>query len=530
MVETSLASAVSQLRRDPGRDVFVMTDAALVPDGSIERAEAILARDLRNATVSFFSNDAGPLSFPTNTPTHALPPGFDHESLTRRIREANLTPAPVPYAAGAAILLSKVALAAVGDLVEAPEGVTLDACVADFSMRCRERGFVDLLDPGVCVFRPPTPGNTLNHPSLSELDRGWLARRHPQLLEVFERELEAGDTPLTMATQAARVRAFGLRVLIDDATLGPFETGAQITTLAIIDALAKHEGIAEVGVALGSHIPVYARAVLGQPKVNPALRNGNGYGAFSDFDVLHRTAQPDRDFDVDAARKVARRVVVSILDLIAYRAGSYHATAAAWFDYRTVLRNAAQRADAITTISADVATLLHQERIPVERDPVFPILYGTEHLSGGEPAEFPQELANAGGLAQEFVLCLGTDYAHKNRDLAIAVHQELRRRGRELTLVLVGPSVPFGGSRNAERQLLEPEDDVLFLPNVSSRERNWLLRHATIVLYPTSAEGFGLVPFEAARFGTPTVTVGFGPLLETSGALPIVASSWIVGY
>ena len=93
--------------------------------------------------------------------------------------------------------------------------------------------------------------------------------------------------------------------------------------------------------------------------------------------------------------------------------------------------------------------------------------------------------------------------------------------------MLAGPSVPYGGTRNAERQLVAGHDDgVLFLPNVSSRERNWLFRHAAAVLYPTSAEGFGLVPFEAARFGSPSVTVGFGPLLETSPEVPVVASSW----
>ena len=95
-----------------------------------------------------------------------------------------------------------------------------------------------------------------------------------------------------------------------------------------------------------------------------------------------------------------------------------------------------------------------------------------------------------------------------------------------LTFVLAGPSVPFGGSRNAERQLLQDDDDVLFLPNVSSRERNWLMRHTTVVLYPTSAEGFGLVPFEAARFGTASVTVRFGPLAETSGDVLVAAPSW----
>ncbi len=455
-----------------------------------------------------------------------MPPGFDYESLTRRIREADQEPTPIPYAAGAAVLVSTVALGAVGGFVDVPDGVGFDACLADFSLRCRERGLVDLLDPGVCVFRPPVAGLDMYQPILSDPDRRWLTLRHPQLIDAFERELPAAETPLSMVTRIAFVKTFGMRVLIDDATLGPLETGAQITTLAIIDALAKHEGVAEVGVALGSHIPAYARAVLGQPKIRPAMRDGFNYGAFSEYDVLHRTAQPDQDFDVDAARGAARRVVVTILDLIAYRAGSYHATTDAWLDYRAVLRNAVRRADGVTTISEDVAHVLAQERLPVDRDRVFPVLYGTEHLSGHEPAEFPEELANRGDLGRQFVLCLGTDYAHKNRDLAVAVHQELRRRGLPLTFVLAGPSVPFGGSRNAERQLLQDDDDVLFLPNVSSRERNWLMRHATVVLYPTSAEGFGLVPFEAARFGTASVTVRFGPLAETSGHVPVAASSW----
>jgi glycosyltransferase involved in cell wall biosynthesis len=517
-------AAVWSQRRVP---VFAVVDAVLVPEDAIPRAECILAADVRNASVSFLSNDAGPLSFPSNQPTPSVPPGFDHRSLTERFRTLPPTtaPFPAPFAAGGAVMLSDVALSAVGGLATPPAGVGIDACIADFSMRGRERGFIDLCDADTFVFRPAVPGREHRTSWMTEGDRGWLARRHPQLVEAFEREAMEAEAPIALATRLGRTKAFGLRVLVDDATLGPFETGAQITTLAIIDALAKLDDVQEVGVALGGHMPAYSRAVLGQPKIRPSLRAG-GYAAFTDFDVLHRTAQPDKDFDVDVARRPAARVVISILDLIAYRAGSYHATTDDWMRYREVLRDAARRADGITTISQDVATMLDQERIPVEHDRVFPVLYGTEHIGGHEEASFPQELATNGRLAEQLVVCLGTDYAHKNRDLAVAVHRQLAERGRRFTLVLAGPSVPFGGSRNSERQHLHDDGDVVFLPNVSSRERNWLFRHAAVVLYPTSAEGFGLVPFEAARFGSPTVTVGFGPLLETSSDVPVVATSW----
>ena len=52
------------------------------------------------------------------------------------------------------------------------------------------------------------------------------------------------------------------------------------------------------------------------------------------------------------------------------------------------------------------------------------------------------------------------------------------------------------------------------------------MRHASVVIYPTSAEGFGIVPFEAARLGTPTVGVSFGPLREVNPDLP-VSSNWL---
>ena len=72
----------------------------------------------------------------------------------------------------------------------------------------------------------------------------------------------------------------------------------------------------------------------------------------------------------------------------------------------------------------------------------------------------------------------------------------------------------------------QPDLPVYVVPDVSSEERNWLLRHASVVLYLTSAEGFGLVPHEAAAFGTPTVFVPFGPLGERFPDLPAAPADW----
>jgi glycosyltransferase involved in cell wall biosynthesis len=99
---------------------------------------------------------------------------------------------------------------------------------------------------------------------------------------------------------------------------------------------------------------------------------------------------------------------------------------------------------------------------------------------------------------------------------------------------MAGPSVPHGASRLAEAKVVLAQrehlnHDVFLLPDVASEERNWLLRHADVVLYPSSAEGFGLVPYEAACFGTPTVFTRFGPLHELAPEAPVAADGWAPG-
>ena len=138
---------------------------------------------------------------------------------------------------------------------------------------------------------------------------------------------------------------------------------------------------------------------------------------------------------------------------------------------------------------------------------------GIDHRSSEQPLIIPEALIDHFS-ARPYLLMLGATYAHKNRDLGIRIWKKLRQRGLPHSLILVGASVPFGSSRLQEAELSEGIDEPLILPDVPSEERNWLLRHTSLVLYPTSAEGFGLIPFEAACFGRPCLYVSFGPLRE----------------
>lgn len=95
---------------------------------------------------------------------------------------------------------------------------------------------------------------------------------------------------------------------------------------------------------------------------------------------------------------------------------------------------------------------------------------------------------------------------------------QLRRRGWTGRLVFAGPTPPFGNSLAAEaEQLLAGPGlraDVVDLGGVGEGQKQWLYEHAALLLYPSTVEGFGMVPFEAARAGLPALCARRGSLAE----------------
>ena len=109
----------------------------------------------------------------------------------------------------------------------------------------------------------------------------------------------------------------------------------------------------------------------------------------------------------------------------------------------------------------------------------------------------------------------------RTRDFAIKTWQRALQAGQPCDLVLAGLHVKGSSSKKDEDDLIARHLDlrgrIHSVGHISSASREWLLANATAVLYPTSAEGFGFVPYEAAALGTPTVFTDFGPLREISG-------------
>ncbi len=526
----SLGALVGMACQGGGVHVLAVCGPTLFPPATLAPALDLVNETISVASVSFLSNAAGFCSFPhLGQPVAHQPEGLDAAAVTARLRDVgpHLLAVPIPYAPGPATLLSAYALSAVGEPVDDP-ALPPEAAIADFSLRARRRGFVNVLDPSTyCarMFDGAGGAPAVIDPNAST--RHWLFDRHP-FLGAAEAEGASAETPLAIAHATDRAKVGGVRVLVDGSCLGERQMGTQVQTVALIEALAANPEVERVSVALATDVPLYAAGIVRLAKVHARRAALDDRSMFGLVDVVHRPFQPDGALDVDSWRHVGRRTVLTVLDLISYRGAAYHSSPEVWVSYRRALRAAMARVDLVVTPALDVATQIRLERLPVEADRLVTAELGTDHLGGDEAATIPPLLLDRGFAAGEFLLVMGANYAHKNRDIALAVLEVLRREGRELSLVAAGAGVPFGSSRSLEAAAGE-KAEVFTLPDLRPEERNWLFRHASLVLYPTSAEGFGLVPSEAASFGTPTAFVSVGPLSQIYGKLPVMAADWDPG-
>lgn len=516
----SLSKAVAEMFEEhPGlSSVLLVTSPVSLPEGGLDRVLDWLENDSRIATVSFLSNAAGPFSFPyRNTPSAHCVPRHDENSLTRALRE--LAPdtgsIPVSMPAGPAILVNRAMLASIGGFDPALDPRPRES-IAELALRAARRGFQHRLDAGTYISAQWFDGFPAIEAAEDDGVRHRLHMADSSFPALYDQQKHTDTSPVAIAMNVARSKISGLRVLMDASCLGPMEMGTQVQTVELIRALSRRTDVSSIHVAVPhAHLPAYAADLAIDSKIHLLDSGDLQFAGAEMVDVVHRPFQPDRHIPWGRWRSLAKRVVVTLQDLIAYRIGAYHPSGQDWLHYRHNIANACEHADAIVVISEDTRQSIVEERMDISCDQIYTIKNGSNHLDETASEEAPLALIERGMIACNFILVLGATYAHKNRDLAIRVWQQLRGRGHQLALIMAGANVPKGSSRVEEAIARRSGDDLLVcLPDVSSGVRTWLLRHASVVLYPTSAEGFGLIPFEAAAMGTPTAHVNFGPLRE----------------
>ena len=515
------AALIERLVAEHACHVLVILGPTVFPSGALDRAHRA-ARELRSSSVSFLCTASAWQSFGAiDAASIEQLDGLEPDVATGRLRALGegleVLPTAVPL--GPAVLLTAQGLSLVGSFPDHADRLALS--VADYGGAARCRGMLDLLDPSTVL---GVPDGAPSH-GLTPAEVEWLDARYCGLASIRHAPGERSSA-LNEVLAFVRSTLCGLRLLVDGTCLMPEEMGHQVTFLAQLRALAERDDVAYLGVVLNGPPPPYARATLSAAKIDARITDLETLAGFPEVDVVYRPFQVTAGLDLSRWRDVGRRTVVTIHDVIGYQIPTYHGSADGWLAHRRSTRRSTAQVDGIVVISEDTRRQVHLERLGIDDSRVFLAPNGVGHLTGDERAVEPAVLLERDFAAERFVLVLGTDYTHKNRDRAIAAVRVLRERGHELSLVMAGAHVGAGSSRDDEVAQSAAAPFVQVFPDVTSEERNWLLRHASVVLYPTAAEGFGLVPHEAAAFGTPCVLVPIPALAERLSALPVLAADW----
>ena len=133
-----------------------------------------------------------------------------------------------------------------------------------------------------------------------------------------------------------------------------------------------------------------------------------------------------------------------------------------------------------------------------------------------------QLFRQAHGLAMGYLLYLGTLEPRKNITMLIDAYARLRAiYGREEKLVLAGGKGWLYDSIFRRVQELGLESDVVFPGFVSDTEQLLWYHSASVFVYPSLYEGFGMPVTEALACGVPVVTSNVSSLPEAGATLAL---------
>jgi GT2 family glycosyltransferase/glycosyltransferase involved in cell wall biosynthesis len=515
-------------------DIVLLNSDCVVSEGWFRRLRDAAYSESRVATATAVTNAGTIVSTPDrNKPMLRLPEGANIELMAAAVRSESLRLYPdLPTCVGHCVYLRRSAIELVGEFdLEFSPGYEEEV---DFSQRCVLHGLRHVLADDVFVFHhqggsfgrdeAPTRRQDAHH--------AIIARRY-SYYDAWVREVADDErSPLARSLLISSVALRGMSVTIDGSCLTNSLTGTQLVTLGLLAALDRHTRL-PLRVLVPDRVgPEAERFFALRPHIE-LIRRPDVESGIQAADVVHRPYQVTAAEQLNVLRAIGRRLVITQLDNIALRNPGYFSDFAQWSAYRRLHYEVLGAADQVVFISrhgADDArglALVPEERINFVPPAVDHSLLGIELA----PAA-PSGIESIGD--QPFLLCLGTDFLHKNRVFAIRLLGALRDVGAfDGMLVFAGPKVAGGSSGDEEAAYLSRIPDlasrVIDIGRVDEGGKLWLLERAAAVVYPSTYEGFGLTPFEAADVGTPCLFAAHTSLAEVLPEADALLVQWDAG-
>ncbi len=212
------------------------------------------------------------------------------------------------------------------------------------------------------------------------------------------------------------------------------------------------------------------------------------------------------------------RSVVTIHDTIHLMFPQYLPNRLAPYYARAAMWTAARRSDRILTVSEtskrDILSFFD-----VRPDKIEVIYNAIDERFAVEPHE--EEVARVRERYQldtRFLLYVGNVMPHKNLERLIDAFARLRREGADdLRLLIIGNEISKLPSLRRAVHRHKLHKHVRFLGFLPDEMLAVLYRLASVFVFPSLYEGFGLPPLEAMASGTPVVTSNVSSLPEITG-------------
>ena len=492
--------------------IFVNSDVVVGPEWYERLSNAANSSNVI-ATASTLTNHGTMLSVPNrNSPSRTLDNSDSLDQFIRSVGQNSLQLRPtIPTAVGHCFYVKRTALNICGGFSDDfGKGYGEEV---DLSQRMIKAGFRHVCADDVFVFHRGGGTFGASRRALQEKNHQLIKARYPYYEKTIEEATTNGTNQLALALQTVNIGLEGLSIAIDGRCLGPIYMGTQQVVVETARALSRRSEVSRIQLHVPRNISTSTLEKLaGQQKIEICYPDTM---AIQPADIAYRPYQAVSTDDLTFLRRIGNRVVINQLDLIAFFNPFYFENYESWAGYRETTSEVLRLVDGVAFISDTARSEVVDEGLVSPELPLKTIYCGTDLVSISG-SECPNELR--GIRAKGFIFSLGAAYAHKNRLLSIRLLRELKNRGWDGLLVLAGATPPDGSSLGSEAEFLLKESDlvgsVITLGAVTDEQRRWLFENCALVVYLSTVEGFGFIPFEAASFGVPCLTSRGGSLAE----------------
>lgn len=229
------------------------------------------------------------------------------------------------------------------------------------------------------------------------------------------------------------------------------------------------------------------------------------------------------NFNLPLTRVPGKAFVLTVHDLIPLLMPETVSRAFRW-QFRLWLSRSLALADRVVCVSARTREdLLARHPEVAGRTEV--VHNGVDHVEGWTVDPTGEKFLRALSLPKEYVLYAGSLDVRKNVSLVLDALERLRAQGRPVSLVMLGQSwFGSGGVEARVRRMREEGHDIRPLGYQSEPIFYELMRRASVFVFPSRYEGFGLPPLEAMRLGVPVIASTAGSLPEVCGDAALLVS------